>query len=145
MLFQIGPISMDTFPFNADRMNRSSSADMAVKPVISGRSPREFMGPGDDKITISGQLLPTRIGGLTQLEMAASLMNSGQRLPVMRGDGKMFGWYAIETINEAHADLERSGVGFTVNYTISLVNTGGPGAIGVAGIVSMILGLFAGL
>ena len=40
----------------------------------------------------------------------------------------MFGWFAITKIDEAHEDLERDGVGFRVDHTISLVKVGPEGA-----------------
>ena len=46
----------------------------------------------------------------------------------MRGDGKMFGWFVIEDIEESHADLLRDGIGFTVKRSISLVKTSPDGA-----------------
>lgn len=144
MLYQIGPLALDTRPFNADAMSRQGGADHAVKPLMNTLPGREFMGEADEKISISGQLLPTRIGGLTELEMAHSLSRSGQGVPLLRGDGKMFGWFVIESISEQHGNLTRVGVGFTVKYTLNLVKVS-PQAGGVgpgAGIVGMLLGLF---
>lgn len=140
MLYQIGSLTLDTRPFNADEMGRSASADFAVKPLIGTLPGREFIGEGDDKITLSGQLLPFKTGGLTEVEVAHGFRQSGQRLPVMRGDGKMFGWFAIESIQETHRELDRNGVGWIVKYTISLVKVGPEGAS--QNIIGSILSLF---
>lgn len=148
MLYQIGPLALDTRPFNADAMNRSGGADLATKPLMNALPGREFMGEADEKITISGQLLPGRIGGLTELEMAHALSRSGTVVPLMRGDGKMFGWFAIETVSEQHVDLTRYGVGFSVKYTLDLIKVGTPlasVAAGPGGVVGMLLSLFEGL
>lgn len=144
MLYQIGPLALDTRPFNADSMSRSGGADLAVKQLMNALQAREFMGEADEKITISGQLLPTKIGGLTELEMAYAMSRSGTPLPVMRGDGKMFGWFAIESVSEQHADLGRHGVGFTVKYSLDLVKVDPDPAGGGAsfGIVGILLSLF---
>ena len=128
MLIQIGAVQLDTFPFGADTIDRTAGADFAVKPVLGALPNREFMGEGDDELTISGQLLPRKIGGLTELEALHSFRRAGEQLPVMRGDGRMLGWFAITRIQEAHKDLERDGVGFTVEHTIDLVRVGPEGA-----------------
>ena len=128
MLYQIGTISLDTRPFNADEVDRDATADFAVKPLLGSLPGREFMGEGDDEITISGQLLPSKIGGLTQLEALHAFRQAGQRMPVMRGDGKMMGWFVITRIREQHADLLRDGVGFTVDHSITLAKTSSDGA-----------------
>lgn len=119
MLYMFGALTFDTRPFNADGFDRSATADIAKKAVIGGFQPREFMGEGDDTISISGRLLPSKIGGLSELELAHSMRRSGARAPLIRGDGVRLGWYAISSINERHNDLLRSGVGFTLDYQIT--------------------------
>ena len=79
MLYQLGPLAIDTMPFSADSMGRDGGGDLAAKDVMSRLRPREFMGEADEKIQISGQLLPTKIGGLTELEMAHAMSRSGKR------------------------------------------------------------------
>lgn len=120
MLYMIGTLSLDTRPFNADAMERTATADLAEKPVVGGFAPSEFMGEGKDEITLSGKLLPTKIGGLTELEIADNMRSAGARVPVMRGDGKRLGTYSIISLREKHKDLMRDGIGFTVDYSIKL-------------------------
>ncbi|MBB3937949.1 phage tail protein [Aureimonas phyllosphaerae] len=143
MLYQIGTLSLDTAPFNVDDVDRTASADFAVKPIIGAGPRREFMGEGDDEIALSGQLLPLTIGGLTELETLHGFRRSGRQLPVMRGDGKMMGWFAITRIQEKHVDLDRSGVGFSIAHTITLIKVGPEGAS--AEIVPALLSLFGAL
>ena len=148
MLFQIGPLTLDTLPFAAESFSRNAGADLAVKPVMGGLQPREFMGVADESITISGQLLPTRLGGMTELELAYSLSTSGTKVPLMRGDGRMLGWYVIEKVSEQHSDLTRFGVGFVVRYTLNLTKVSTDGAVGsseAGGLVGMLLNLFEAL
>ncbi len=140
MLYSIGALTLDTRPFSVDEMQRSTSADFADKPVMGGMIAREFMGEGEEKITLSGQLLPFKTGGLTELEMAHGFRRSGQKLPVLRGDGARLGWYVIDTITENHTDLMRDGVGFFVKHSISLTKVSPAGAS--PGIIVTILSLF---
>jgi phage protein U len=140
MLYSIGSLTLDTRPFSVDEMQRSASADFATKPLIGTMQGREFMGEGEDKITLSGQILPFKIGGLTELEMAHSFRISGQKLPVLRGDGKRMGWFVIESISETHQDLMRDGVGFFVKHSITLVKVAPEGAS--PAILGTILSLF---
>lgn len=140
MLYQIGSLTLDTRPFNIDNASRSASADFATKALIGTLPGREFMGEGDDNLSLSGQLLPFKTGGLTELEVAHGFRRSGQRLPVMRGDGKMMGWFAITAIQEDHSELSRFGVGFVLRHSISLVKVGPEGAS--PSIIGTILSLF---
>ncbi|WP_395175827.1 phage tail protein [Roseibium alexandrii] len=120
MLYMIGTLAMDTRPFNADEVTRNSTADLAEKPVIGGLAPSEFTGEGKDEIALSGLLIPSKIGGLTELETAHQMRMSGARVPIMRGDGFRLGTFSITKMSETHRDLLRNGVGFSVKYTITL-------------------------
>ena len=123
MLYMLGTLTLDTRPFSIDSFDRDATASIVSKPVIGGFQPKEFTGEGDDKITLAGQLLPSKIGGLTELELAHSMRKSGTRVPVMRGDGVRLGWYAITQVTEKHEDLTRDGVGFVVKHTIKMTKT----------------------
>lgn len=121
MLYMLGALTFDTFPFNVDEMERDATAVLAEKPLIGTANGKEFTGEGDDRIVLKGQLLPARIGGLTELELAHAMRRGGARFPLMRGDGYRFPhWYAITRIREGHKELMRDGVGFVVDHTIEL-------------------------
>ena len=140
MLYMIGALQFDTRPFNVDAFERKAGADLATKPVMGGREPTEFTGEGADEITLSGQLLPTKIGGLAQLEVAHEMRRRGARVPVMRGDGARLGTFAIIDMNEKHGELLASGVGFTVDYSIKLRRVqedAGDGSQVIAGLLSL--------
>jgi hypothetical protein len=119
-LYVLGGVVMDTRPFNADKFDRTASADLVQKAVMGGLQPSEFMGEGEDTLTITGQLLPFKTGGLTELDVIDEMRRTGARFPVMRGDGKRLGTYAITGLTERHDELMRNGVGFTVQYSVSL-------------------------
>ncbi len=148
MLFQLGPLTLDTFPMGPDSFSRNSGADLATKPIMGRMQGREFMGPSDQSLTISGQLLPTKIGGLPDLEQLHALSSSGTKLPVMRGDGVMLGWFVIEKVTEQHKDLTALGIGFVVAYSLNLIKVDADSATGSAlsgGLVGMLLNLFEAL
>lgn len=142
MLFMIGSVQVDVRPFNVDQVTRSAAADLAEKATLSGRKPIEFMGPGEDTLTLSGQLLPSKLGGLNELETVRSLMEQGAVLPVMRGDGSRLGSYMITRLREAHRDLLRDGVGFTIRHTITLKRVPDEGGQGGRQTVPALLNLF---
>ncbi|WP_099864743.1 phage tail protein [Pararhizobium haloflavum] len=140
MLFQIGTVTVDTRPFNIEEVERTGAADYAVKPVIGSLPSREFMGEGDDRIVISGQLLPQKVGGLTELEALHAFRRGGETLPVMRGDGKMFGWFVVEEIREEHSGLFRDGVGSALKHSVTLAKSAPEQAS--ASIVGALVSLF---
>lgn len=144
MLYMLGTLTIDTRPFSVDEMQRTASADIASKALMGALPGKEFTGEGDDEITLSGQLLPTKIGGLSELEIAHEMRRNGVRFPVMRGDGERLGWFAFTRISENHTDLTRDGVGFVVKHSLVMTRVqpdAGSGQQIISGLLSL-FGLF---
>ena len=120
MQYLLGAVALDTRPLSADSVRRTASGGLVAKPVIGGRQRKERTGEGEDDIVITGTALPTRTGGLDQLETLHAMRRAGARFPLMRGDGVRPGWYAIKEIAEEHREIQRNGVGFEIAYTITL-------------------------
>lgn len=144
MLYMVGTLPLDTRPFSVDGMSRDADASIVAKPVIGAAPPKEFTGEGEDDITLSGQLVPSKIGGLDELEILHEMRRAGTRFPLMRGDGWRPGWYAITKISEQHKDLGRDGVGFTIAVTISMTKVEQDAGSGQQ-IISGLLSLFEAL
>ena len=142
MLYQVGPLTIDTVPFEVSRVRRTASADYAVKPTIGGLKPREAMGEGEDVLILSGQLLPSRLGGMSELALAHALRVAQEPLPVMRGDGGSLDYRVIDQIEEDHRDIQRDGVGFTVEYTLRLVKVPAPAPTTAAAVIGTLISLF---
>jgi len=120
MLYTLGAIELDTFPLAPDTMTREASADIAKKPVIEGLKNAEFMGEGDDTITLSGHLFPSKIGGLVELEALHEMRRNGAKAPLLRGDGRRMGTFQITRIRETHKELLRDGVGAVIKFDLVL-------------------------
>ncbi|WP_319568388.1 phage tail protein [Cohaesibacter marisflavi] len=144
MLYIIGAVTVDTFPFSAEQVERSYSATWAEKAVMGRMPPSEFMGEGPESLSLSGKLLPFKLGGMTQLEALKSYMSAGTVVPVMRGDGARLGNFAVTAISESHDHLQKNGVGFVVSYRLSLKKMAGSG-VGSLLTVEGLLSLFSSL
>ncbi|SNY94048.1 hypothetical protein SAMN04515647_4373 [Cohaesibacter sp. ES.047] len=140
----IGAVSVDTKPFPADSFSRSSTATWAEKAVMGTLPPSEFMGEGPESLSLSGKLLPYKLGGLSELDTLRSYLKKGEVVPVMRGDGVRLGTYALTDISEKHDHLQREGVGFVIGYSLSLKKMPETGA-GQQQTVDGLLSLFEGL
>lgn len=144
MLYMIGAVRVDTMPFSADTLAFEGGSSLARKPVMGGMQPIENTGQGDETITVEGQILPTKIGGLTELEVLNEMRRRGARFPLMRGDGFRYGWYVITSMSIRHSNLMRNGVGFTVQHSIVMERADFNAGDGQQ-IVSSILSIFTAL
>lgn len=142
MLYQVGPLAFDTFPFSLNGVERDAGADFAKHPLMNRRKGYEFEGPGDDVLTLSGECLPVHIGGLSEIELAHQLRDSGEPVFVMRGDGGVAGWHVVLNVKENHEIIGPGGVGFLIKHQIRLERTDDPGAAAGAGLIASLLSLF---
>jgi phage protein U len=117
MLWQIGPVTLSTFPLSTTGVEREDVADFAVHDLLGRRKGREHVGEGDDSITMRGSILPfaPMLDGRRELEMLRGAMKSGEPQLVMRGDGTNMGWYVVESISETATEIQYNGVGFRID------------------------------
>jgi uncharacterized protein len=120
MLFQIGPVTLDVFPYNVDSVERDAAGDWAHKHLVGRLRGAEFVGEGEDRLTLRGQILPTKIGGLDDLAAMHGLRVAGSPVIVVRGDGAVLGWYAIDHVRESHELLAANGVGQVIRHEVRL-------------------------
>lgn len=142
MLYQIGPLTCDTFPFSVDEASRETSADYAKHDLIGAARGYEFGGPGDDLLNVSGQLLPFHIGGLSEVELAHQLAKAGNPLFCMRGDGRVQGWRVLTNVKEGHTEIAPNGVGFVVKYELKLEKVPDPSTDVAGDLIGLLLSLF---
>ena len=144
MQYLLGAVGIDTRPLSADSVRRQATGGLVAKPTMGGRQRKEKTGEGEDDITITGTLLPSRIGGLTELEALHAMRRASTRFPLMRGDGTRLGWYAIKDITEDHREIGRDGVGFEVQYSVTMEQAGEE-AGAAQSVISGLFSLFSAL
>ncbi|ACL55609.1 phage tail protein [Methylobacterium nodulans] len=144
MQYSVGVLTFDTFPFSVTGAEREDGEDYAKHDLLNRRRGYEHEGPADDVLTLSGEFLPFHIGGMSELELARDLKNSGSPQYVMRGDGYALGWYVITSIKDSHADaIAPDGVAYKVKYEIKLERVDDPGEDAGAGLIaSLVASLF---
>ena len=121
VLAQLGSTQFEIAPLNAHEFSHDGNADYVEKPVVGRRPPLEFVGEGTDTRTISCRLFPERFGGLSSVEGLQKQRQSGKAVPLMRGDGRALGWYAIESISVKDTYIGPHGVGKVVEVEIDLI------------------------
>ena len=102
--------------------------DFAVKPVVGAQQPREFVGPADTRLTLSGTIFPFRFaaagGSSGQAEIATlkKYAAAGQPVPVMRG-GRNMGNYLVEKVQLKHSKLSTLGIGRQQEFVLQMVQS----------------------
>ncbi len=140
MLYMVGPIVIEVFPFNADKVGWENGHDFAAKDVIGARRPQEQMGVADTKLSLSGKVLPHRFGGAGTVELLKAVADSGDPQMVIKGSGQVLGWYHITSAKGTETFLDAQGNGRLIEWSAELVKADGPP--GPAAILSLLSSLF---
>jgi len=88
---------------------------------IGQRATAQFLGPGDEKITLSGLLLPEVTGGKISVASLKALADLGRAWPLIGGDGTIYGMYVIEDINTNSAEFFSDGSARRIEFTVNLL------------------------
>lgn len=83
---------------------RTTSYRWAVQPRISRGPARQFVGPGDDTIELSGLIFPQFKSGLEQLNLMRAEADKGEPLMLVDGLGKIWGLHVIEEVREEQGE-----------------------------------------
>ena len=141
MLYMLGPIAIDVYPYNAHEVSHDAKTDFAKKSVLGRRQPNEHVGEGDEAIKLSGRLYPEKLpGGMEMHELLHSLRRTGEPQFLLRGDGAPLGWYLIESASEKSTFLNAHGVGQLIEIEINLTRDDPPDAADFMGVFSELFG-----
>lgn len=87
---------------------------------IGAAPARQFIGRGDDSITLPGVILPELAGSLLSLDALRLMANTGKAWPMIEGSGRIYGLWVIESLSETKTVFFRDGTPRRVEFTLSL-------------------------
>ncbi|MHB0819846.1 phage tail protein [Stutzerimonas stutzeri] len=82
---------------------------------------RQYMGKGDDTITLPGVLLPALAGAQISLDTLRYMADTGKAWPLVEGTGKIYGTWVIENLSETRTLFFRDGQARRIEFTLKLV------------------------
>ena len=81
---------------------------------------RQFVGKGDDTITLSGLILPEISGQRASLDALRLMADSGKAWPLVEGNGRIYGLWIIENLQETNTLFFRDGAPRRIEFSITL-------------------------
>lgn len=79
----------------------------------------QYIGAGDDTITLSGLLYPDITGGEVSLTALTSQAYVGRPWPLIDGVGQIYGMYVITGLNTTRSELDRYGRARKIEFTVT--------------------------
>lgn len=81
---------------------------------------RQFLGRGDDTITLPGIILPELAGSALSLDAIRLMANTGKAWPMVEGSGRIYGLWVIESLSETKTIFFRDGTPRRIEFNLSL-------------------------
>ncbi|WP_028696138.1 phage tail protein [Pseudomonas cremoricolorata] len=94
----------------------------------------QFLGRGDDTITLPGVLLPELAGAVLSLDALRQMADTGAAWPLVEGTGRLLGLWVIEGMSDKRTLFFRDGAARRIEFSLSLrrVDDGQLDALGSA-------------
>jgi phage protein U len=116
VMMKLGPITFELPKATYDELTRKSEYRWAVVERLGSRPARQWMGIGDDQLTLAGVLLPLfSIGdsyytGTQCVEEMRAAAEQGIPYDLTDGLGKYWGKWCIESVDEVATTFMEKGV-----------------------------------
>ena len=135
MMLGAYPFMLDTAAFQ--QLKRISEYRWKELDRIGRKPAQQYIGPGADQITLSGEILPHWKGGLYQVDAMRAQAARGKPLVLLEGyGGFVLGTWVILKIEETKSELMGDGSPRVIDFSMTLSeygdDQGGIGGLGLA-------------
>lgn len=113
-LFEIG-----TLPF--EELQRRTSWHHARAARVGARDATQFVGPGDETVSLSGSVYTELTDGRVSINDLRAMADDGEALPLVDGSGTVYGNYVITDLDERHAHLMSDGTPRRIDFGLDLL------------------------
>jgi phage protein U len=107
-----------TLPFQ-DQQRRTNWRHASVER-FGARAATQFVGPGDDNITLSGALYGGVIGKYSSLDTLRDMADTGEAYTLLKGTGEVIGQFVIAGLDEKSQAFFVDGAPRRIDFTVEL-------------------------
>jgi len=120
MLAAIGMFVFETETALFDELARRRAWRHGSTERFGALPASQFLGPGEDEITISGRIVPGIAGVYSSLDRIAEMANTGDAFPLADGSGRVLGSFAILGLDQSHKELIDNGAPRMIDFSLTL-------------------------
>lgn len=103
-----------------EQMERRASWRWADSERFGARAAAQFLGPGEETITLNGMLVPEIAGSYSDLTRLKEMAATGEVFPVVLGTGELLGEYRIDSIDDRWSNIVGGGLARTIDFSVDL-------------------------
>lgn len=109
---------MDTLAFS--ELQRMKGWRHATSERFGARAASQYVGPGEDNITLSGVLVPEIAGSYGAIDRLVEMADTGDNWPLVDGSGNVLGNYRIVKVDQRHQVIMAGGKPRKIDFAIDL-------------------------
>ncbi|MGA4453348.1 phage tail protein [Pseudomonas fortuita] len=102
------------------QLQRQTDWRHATNSRIGAHPARQFLGRGEDDITLPGVLLPELAGSMMSLDEIRAMANTGKAWALVEGTGRVYGLFVIESLSETRSVFFQDGTARRIEFSLTL-------------------------
>ena len=126
-LLTLGDIRFEIGGAEYQALERRTAFAWAAQDRIGRPADLQFMGRGEDTITLTGTLLPQFRGTLQSIEDLRTAGDEGRPRILTSGTGRVLGKWVITDVTHTEDALFEDGAALKLTFTVALRYYGGTG------------------
>ncbi|MCO7508937.1 phage tail protein [Serratia fonticola] len=112
-VFRLQTLPYQTMQRNVD-YRWSSNSRIGLRPAL------QFLGVGEEKITLSGVLMPEITGGKVSLQLLDAMAAEGRAWPMLEGTGTIYGMFVVNSVSETRTEFFSDGSARRIEFSLTL-------------------------
>lgn len=123
MMLSLGMFVFSLSTLAYQELQRQTNWRHASNSRVGAPPALQFVGRGDDTITLPGVILPELAGSALSLDALRLMANTGKAWPMVEGTGRIYGLWVIESLSETKTVFFRDGTPRRIEFTLTLKRT----------------------
>jgi len=123
MMLSLGMFVFSLSTLAYQELQRQTNWRHASNSRVGAPPALQFVGRGDDTITLPGIILPELAGSVLSLDALRLMANTGKAWPMVEGTGRIYGLWVIESLSETKTVFFRDGTSQRIEFTLTLKRT----------------------
>lgn len=119
-MMRLGTFKFSIYTAAYQELNRTTNYKWGEQAVFGGWDDLQYLGPGEDAISLTGVVYPEFKGGTGQIDDLRALASTGQPQLLVSGTGRILGYWAIGIITEGQTKMAAFGVPRRQEFTVNI-------------------------
>lgn len=120
MMMAFGTFAFSLPQLAYQQLQRSTAWRHSSSDRVGARAARQYLGPGDETIELSGLVAPELTGDPASLDTLRELAGEGRPYPLVDGAGAVHGAFVITSLNETHTLFFPDGTPRRIEFQLGL-------------------------